>query len=598
MNRPSRTDEPYEGEGHNQSPSSLPNELTTNEDLNGLANAREVTQNAELFRFKNGPPWCEDHGETTPSGEDRRQWLTSDSAGQPSGGAVGSHDPTPLPNSLPTSFRRRHRFASGCRSALQWSKDSLMKFGTFIGPGFMIAVAYIDPGNYATDVAAGATYEYRLLFIVLLANIFAIFLQTLCIKLGTVTGLNLAECCRAFLPRWLNLVLYIFAEVAIIATDIAEVIGFAIALNLLIPAVPLVVGCAISILDVFVTLYFYNPQGSMKGLRIFECFIACLVLSVVVCFCIQLSMIQETPVGDVFKGYLPSEAIIEGKGLYQACGILGATVMPHSLYLGSGIVQPRLREFDAKNGLLSTGASTAQQDGEDVDKSQYVPSLKAIRHAMAMSSFELGIALFTFALFVNSAILIVAGDSLYGTPSASDADIFSIHELLSESISTAAGTMFALALLLSGVSAGIVCTIAGQMVCEGALSWKMRPWLRRLVTRSISITPSVIIAGAVGRQGISAALNASQVVLSVVLPFLTAPLIYFTCCGKFMTVQVESVRDEGEHTGGVRDVAAGERSITTVQFANSWYTTVIAVLVWIAIAGMNVANLVLLGQGN
>ncbi|PNH45115.1 hypothetical protein VD0004_g2711 [Verticillium dahliae] len=540
MNRPSRTDEPYEGEGHNQSPSSLPNELTTNEDLNGLANAREVTQNAELFRFKNGPPW----------------------------------------------------------SALQWSKDSLMKFGTFIGPGFMIAVAYIDPGNYATDVAAGATYEYRLLFIVLLANIFAIFLQTLCIKLGTVTGLNLAECCRAFLPRWLNLVLYIFAEVAIIATDIAEVIGFAIALNLLIPAVPLVVGCAISILDVFVTLYFYNPQGSMKGLRIFECFIACLVLSVVVCFCIQLSMIQETPVGDVFKGYLPSEAIIEGKGLYQACGILGATVMPHSLYLGSGIVQPRLREFDAKNGLLSTGASTAQQDGEDVDKSQYVPSLKAIRHAMAMSSFELGIALFTFALFVNSAILIVAGDSLYGTPSASDADIFSIHELLSESISTAAGTMFALALLLSGVSAGIVCTIAGQMVCEGALSWKMRPWLRRLVTRSISITPSVIIAGAVGRQGISAALNASQVVLSVVLPFLTAPLIYFTCCGKFMTVQVESVRDEGEHTGGVRDVAAGERSITTVQFANSWYTTVIAVLVWIAIAGMNVANLVLLGQGN
>ncbi|KAM0598306.1 hypothetical protein ACHAPN_002585 [Verticillium nonalfalfae] len=309
-------------------------------------------------------------------------------------------------------------------------------------------------------------------------------------------------------------------------------------------------------------------------------------------------MIKETPVGDIFKGYLPSKAIIQRKGLYQACGILGATVMPHSLYLGSGIVQPRLREFDAKNGLLSISASTAQQDGEDVDKSRYVPSLKAIRHAMTMSSFELGIALFTFALFVNSAILIVAGDSLYGAPNASDADIFSIHELLSQSISTAAGTMFALALLLSGVSAGIVCTIAGQMVCEGALNWKMRPWLRRLVTRSISITPSVIIAGAVGRQGISAALNASQVVLSVVLPFLTAPLIYFTGCGKFMTVQVDSMRDEGEHAGGVRDVAAGERSIITVQLANSWYTTVIAVLVWIAIASMNVANLVLLGQGN
>ncbi|KAM0323342.1 hypothetical protein ACHAQA_008935 [Verticillium albo-atrum] len=292
--------------------------------------------------------------------------------------------------------------------------------------------------------------------------------------------------------------------------------------------------------------------------------------------------------------------------LYQACGILGATVMPHSLYLGSGIVQPRLREYDVKHGLVpvdsSPGLSGDAGDADD-EKKQYIPSLKAIRHALGVSSVELAIALFTFALFVNSAILIVAGVSLYDNPEAPEADIFSIHKLLSESISPAAGTIFALALLLSGVSAGIVCTIAGQMVSEGALNWKMRPWLRRLVTRSISITPSIIIAGAVGRPGLSEALNASQVVLSIVLPFVTAPLIYFTCLGKYMTVQSSGPRlrvgaqgEDGEEVV-VRPSTAVESDVVLVKLANSWYTTVFAVLVWITIAGMNLANLVLLGRG-
>jgi metal iron transporter len=178
----------------------------------------------------------------------------------------------------------------------------------------MIAVAYIDPGNYATDAAAGASYEYKLLFMILLSNIFAIFLQSLCIKLSSITGLNLAEMNKAHCPRWLNYVLWLFGEAAVIATDIAEVIGFAIALNLLAPKVPLVVGCAISILDVMFILMFYRPDGGMKMLRVFECFIMVLVMGVAVCFCYQLSLIHVSEVSEVFRGFLPSSALIQSQG--------------------------------------------------------------------------------------------------------------------------------------------------------------------------------------------------------------------------------------------------------------------------------------------
>ncbi|KAF5560121.1 manganese transporter [Fusarium napiforme] len=484
-------------------------------------------------------------------------------------------------------------------AGLSRCKKALIKFLSFIGPGFIIAVAYnillVDPGNYSTDIAAGASYRFKLLFIVLLSNLFAIFLQSLAIKLGTVSGLNLAEACRAFLPRWLNIILYIFAEIAIIATDIAEVIGFAIALNLLFPKVPLVAGCAISIADVMVILLFYNPDKSMRGLRIFEYFILCLVMGVVICFCIQLSLIQNTSVGEVFKGYLPSKSIVEQQGLYQACGILGATVMPHSLYLGSGIVQPRLREYDVKRGLVPPRPSPSSTGYQVSEKTYYIPSLEAIQSSLKTSIAELAIALFTFALFVNSAILIVAGASLYGNQDAVDADIFSIHDLLASSISPAAGILFALALLLSGITAGIVCTIAGQMVSEGALNVKMRPWLRRLMTRSISITPSIIIAGAVGRSGLNAALNGSQVALSIVLPFVTAPLIYFTSRNKFMTVRSGPAR---LHVEGQPTLMTGQRNDgDDVKMRNAWYTTAIAVVIWLIIAIMNVANLVLLGKG-
>lgn len=265
--------------------------------------------------------------------------------------------------------------------------------------------------------------------------------------------------------------------------------------------------------------------------------------------------------------------------------------MPHSLYLGSGIVQPRLLEYDRAQGFVQHPADNVSTS----EKHIYYPSLPAIKFCLKYSIAELAISLFTFALFVNSAILITAGASLSGTD-ASDADLFGIYHLLSSSIAPAAGTIFALALLLSGVSAGIVCTIAGQMVSEGALNWSISPWLRRLVTRSISITPSIIIAGAVGKDGLSAALNGSQVALSVVLPFVSAPLIYFTCRNKFMTV-----RPHGPTGRDDEDIVGGNGTSTAqggVKMRNHWITAGLAVIIWFIIAAMNVANLVLLGKGN
>jgi len=287
--------------------------------------------------------------------------------------------------------------------------------------------------------------------------------------------------------------------------------------------------------------------------------------------------------------------IADDHSLYQACGILGATVMPHSLYLGSGIVQSRLQEYD-----ISAGNVPASLQSTNSEKQPYYPSLGAINFCLKYSIAELSISLFTFALFVNSAILIVAGASLSSDNSAASADLFGIYDLLSSSIAPAAGTVFALALLLSRVSAGIVCTIAGQMVSEGALNWSLAPWLRRLVTRSISITPSIIIAGAVGREGLSAALNGSQVALSVVLPFVSAPLIYFTCRNKYMTVRAPESEDRDEGDGEAVDGNVDgvvDPPQQGVKMRNHWVVAAFAVIIWLVITIMNVANLVLLGKG-
>jgi len=246
--------------------------------------------------------------------------------------------------------------------------------------------------------------------------------------------------------------------------------------------------------------------------------------------------------------------------------------MPHSLYLGSGVVKGRVLDFDIRNGNATEESD--EQESEDLPK--YRPSLAAIRYCLKYSVVELAICLFTFALFVNSSILIVAGASLSKENSAQDADLFGIYNLLSRSLSPAAGTVFALALLFSGTSAGIICTISGQIVSEGQLNWHVAPWLRRLITRAISITPSVIIAAAVGKAGLTAALNASQVALSVILPFVSAPLIYFTCRDRFMMV---TTSDGGEGMG----------------MGNSWFTNVVALIIWLIIVIMNVSLLVLTG---
>jgi metal iron transporter len=264
--------------------------------------------------------------------------------------------------------------------------------------------------------------------------------------------------------------------------------------------------------------------------------------------------------------------------------------------LGSGIVQPRLLEYDREHGYVANSSSAWSSE-----KQAYYPSLPAINFCLKFSIAELAISLFTFALFVNSAILITAGASLSGSTDASDADLFGIYRLLSSSIAPAAGTIFALALLLSGISAGIVCTIAGQMVSEGALNWTLAPWLRRLITRSISITPSIIIAGAVGKEGLSAALNGSQVALSVVLPFVSAPLIYFTCRNKYMTVRPHGAMDRGDEEtvqGKANSDVGGRQAVLGVKMKNHWITATFAVVIWTVIAAMNVANLVLLGKGD
>lgn len=354
-----------------------------------------------------------------------------------------------------------------------------------------------------------------------------------------------------------------------------QVIGAAIALNLL-THIPLLAGVAITILDVLLLLLFWRQDGSLTRLRIFEYFVMALVLGVMICFCIQLSYIRIRSAKDVFRGYLPSSVLIRGNGLYNACGILGATVMPHSLFLGSGIVQSRLRQFDDR---VETELHDLVEDSGA--ESRYRPSPQVIRTCVRYSTVELSTSLFTFAFFVNSAILIVAGASLYGT-TAIEADLFGIYSLLSHDLARSAGTIFALALLLSGTSAGLVCTMAGQMVSEGMLRWTIRPWMRRLITRLISIVPSIIIAATVGRKGLSTALTASQVILSVILPFVTAPLIYFTSRRKFMTV---------------RSLGSVSNTEEEANMQNGWVVSILGALVWLILVVLNTALLVLVGLG-
>ncbi|KAJ6259312.1 hypothetical protein Dda_6212 [Drechslerella dactyloides] len=633
---PSRVDDTIGHDEYNQQPNHLPGDLTTNSDLNNLSdmNRRSDASRGGINTFETGasgdgimeategtataittvgdggrghvsgsPLGAGDvHVDEKSSRNDVLEKMEEAGEKKEAGGyAVHTRNVGEKKSGGPRGYERAKRvlfFAAnvGRREPPRgngagpddtlWKKflRGAIKYMKFMGPGFMISVSYMDPGNYATDVAAGAAFRFSHLFVILLANVLAIFLQSLCVKLGSVTGMDLAENCKHNFPRWLNYILYFFAESAIIATDMAEVIGSAIALNILLK-IPLVAGCAITILDTFIVLFFYNSNGPVKRIRLFEGFVALLVFGVIICFAIELAHIEDTPVGEVFKGYLPSKTVASGEGLYLSCGILGATVMPHSLFLGSGIVQARMKEYDKWHANEST-ATVATEDSAVTVERKYVPTLDAIRYTMPFCIADLAISLFTCALFANSAILIVSAATLSGTPAAKEADLFSIYDLLVSNLGRAAGILFAVALLFSGESAGVVVTLAGQMISEGFLNWRMRPWLRRLITRAIAILPSIVVAGAVGRRGLAEVLNASQVVLSIILPFVTAPLIWMTCRAQYMQVEDPN----GEIIVGAEAEATAEGGVVrrrTVDMSNGWFSCGFAVVVWTFLAGLN-----------
>lgn len=284
--------------------------------------------------------------------------------------------------------------------------------------------------------------------------------------------------------------------------------------------------------------------------------------------------------------------------LYQSCAILGGTLMPHTIYLGTGLVQARMRDFDRKNDRLHE----VRASKSSFTIMLYRPTLSAIKSCMSYSIAELCITLFIIAIFVNSAILIVAAARL--SQAADDADLYGMYHLFVTTISQASGTLFALGLLFSGVSAGIVATMAGQLICEGAMNWRMSPFLRRILTRSIAIIPGVVIASVKGRFGLAATLNGCNVVLSVSLIFLTFPLIWYTSFNKYMRVRI----DDSDEPVGVIDgifnhdteratAGTGQDTRATVSLANNWATTIGGWVIWLIIAFMNVATLVFLGLG-
>jgi len=374
-------------------------------------------------------------------------------------------------------------------AASPWTR----RFLAFLGPGFMVSVGYMDPGNWATDIAGGSRFGYTLLSVILIANAIAIVLQALAARLGIATGRDLAQACRDHYSPSVNIVLWIACELAIVACDLAEVIGTAIALNLLF-GTPLVVGAAITAVDVFVVLLLMR-----RGFRRLEAFVIALLLVISACFWVQI-LLASPSVGSVVSGFVPSAAIVRDPAkLYIAIAIVGATVMPHNLYLHSSIVQTRAY------GRTPEGRRSA------------------VRWAVADSTLAL-----MLALFVNAAILIVAAAVFHETGRTDVADIGQAHKLLSPVVGVGmAATLFAVALLASGLNSTVTATLAGQIVMEGFLRLRIPDWARRLVTRGVAIVPVVVVIAAFGEKGAARLLVLSQVVLSMQLPFAVIPLVRF-----------------------------------------------------------------------
>lgn len=367
------------------------------------------------------------------------------------------------------------------------------KLLAFSGPGYMVAVGYMDPGNWATDLAGGSRFGYTLLSVILLSNLMAVLLQHLCVRLGVATGRDLAQACRDHFSPRASFTLWLLCEVAIAACDLAEVIGSAIALQLLF-GLPLPLGVCLTALDVLLLLVLQR-----FAFRSLEAIVIALIVSIAVCFGVELWLARPDAAG-VLRGFVPSPEIIRNPGmLYVAIGILGATVMPHNLYLHSAIVQTRAHSLDAR----------ARHE--------------AIRFATLDSSIAL-----TGALFINGAILILSAAAFHARGMNNVAEIQDAYKLLAPTLgASTASVLFAVALLASGQNSTITGTLAGQIVMEGFLHLRLRPWVRRLVTRAIAIIPAVVVSIVAGERGTNSLLVLSQVILSMQLPFAVIPLIMF-----------------------------------------------------------------------
>ena len=399
------------------------------------------------------------------------------------------------------------------------------KLLAFSGPGFMVAVGYMDPGNWATDLAGGAQFGYTLLSVILISNLMAILLQHLCVKLGIATGRDLAQACRDHYPRPVVWFLWVLCELAIAACDLAEVIGSAIALQLLF-GIPLVWGCIITAVDVMVVLLLQN-----KGFRYLEAVVLTLMLTIGGCFAVEL-LLAKPDVDGVLNGFVPTAEILRNPAmLYVAIGILGATVMPHNLYLHSSIVQTR----------------------------RYEPTAGGKREAIKFATIDSTVALM-FALFINGAILVLAAAAFHGSGHEGVGEIQQAYHLLDGVLGvTFASGLFAVALLASGQNSTLTGTLAGQIVMEGFLNIRLRPWLRRLITRAIAIVPAVVVISIYGEGKTTALLVASQVCLSMQLGFACWPLMRFT----------------------------GERA-KMGEFVNPWWINLLGWTVTLVIIGLNV----------
>ena len=368
------------------------------------------------------------------------------------------------------------------------------KLLAFTGPGLMVAVGYMDPGNWATDIEGGARYGYLLLSVILISNFFAMLLQHLAVKLGIVTGRDLAQACRDHYSKPVSLVLWLLCEIAIAACDLAEVIGSAIAINLLF-GIPLTWGVVLTILDVLVVLFFQS-----RGFRIIESIVAGLIVIIFGCFIYEI--VASHP--DYFalaEGLIPKPQIVtDPHALYLAIGILGATVMPHNLYLHSSIVQTRAIE----------------------------PTEPGKRMAIKFATIDSTFSLF-LAFFVNGAILVTSAAAFHSNGLRDVADIYDAHKLLTPVLGAgAASVLFAVALLASGQNSTLTGTLAGQIVMEGFLDIKLKPWVRRLITRAIAVVPALVVTIIYGEKGTSELLVLSQVILSMQLSFAVVPLVLFT----------------------------------------------------------------------